>query len=273
MEGTDENPDAPRLVGDDNPDVSKTPKAVRTGYPIEEVLRPLTLPAVTSEVGLGARAVFKNFDSGFQLRARYGITRQAQLGLKYDIGGVYRDPTSIKNGFNTGKAVALDFTYLLKDWVAGHLTLPAYIQPFAMAMTLGAPMKFTFKDKFSIVTLDDFLDIRFTKFIPSLDDERANEQSVNDVDTGTTTASAIIHVRGGIIYQQAPNLAIKGNVALSFPQGTSDTFRTSTNAYQLEAIVQYSPMAKMDVIGRLGFDDLAHAVDSLGLVIAAAYRI
>src|SRR5689334_11978303 len=75
MEGTSENPDAPRL--DEGKEVEATlPKATRVGYPIEEVQRPLTLPAVTSEVGLDAGFVASNGNSTdleLGLRAKYAI--------------------------------------------------------------------------------------------------------------------------------------------------------------------------------------------------------
>ena len=277
MEGVNENPDAPRLVGDEHTEVTATtPSVTRTGYPIEEVLRPLTLPAVTSEVALEAHSTFGDFDAGFGLRARYGITKQMQIGLRYEIGGLYddtRDSKMDKAVFNTGKAVALDFTYLIKDFVAARLTLPAYVQPFGMAMTLGAPMKFTFADKFSIVALDDFIDIKLVKFIPSLTDERYNEDQVEAIDNNTRTPSTVIHARVGVIYQQSPNLAIKGNLQQTFYTGASDTFTGSESPTGIEGIVQYSPNAKMDITGRLGIDALDDAGDTFGLLVGAAYRI
>jgi hypothetical protein len=275
MEGTSENPDAPRLVGDEDDVVTTAPKATRTGYPIEEVLRPLTLPAVTSEIGLDLRSTFDGLNTEVGLRARYGITRQIQIGLRYGIGGLYEDVGTgdDKIVFNTGKAVGLDVSYLIQDWVAAKITLPVYVQPFAMAITLGAPMKFRFGQKFAIVVLDDFLDIRVSKFIPSLTDERRNELYVALDESGTTLPDTLLHVRAGVIYQQSPQLAIKGNVSITSVQGTDDTTVSAKTPYALEALVQYSPKAKMDVTVRAGFDDLASASESFGLMLAAAYRI
>jgi len=53
MEGTNENPDAPKTIGDtkDEP-VPVAVKKARSGYPIEEVWRPITLPANMSEVSI-----------------------------------------------------------------------------------------------------------------------------------------------------------------------------------------------------------------------------
>lgn len=274
MEGTSENPDAPKNVNEEVVEGPAAPKAVRTGYPIEEVLRPITLPAVMTEIGLDVRSNFDPVDTEFGLRARFGITKQAQIGVRYGIGGLYEDAATMKNGFNTGKAFGLDFTYLVFDWMAGHITLPMYVDPFAMSVTLGAPMKFTFKEKFSIVALDDFLEIRIIKFIPSLTNESVNEANVALNMTNTSLRSSNVYLRAGVIYQLQPKMAIKGNLKQTIPGGGDDEASTSNETpLGIEGIFQFSPNAKMDVTGRLGFEDLASPGETFGLVVAAAYRI
>jgi hypothetical protein len=275
MEGTSENPDAPRQVGDDTAVATTAPAATRVGYPIEDVLRPITLPAVTSEIGLDVRSTFDSLDTSLGLRARYGITRQIQVGLRYGIGGLYNDIEDASDSavFNTGKAVGLDVTYLIKDWVAAKITLPVYVQPFAMAVTLGAPMKFRFGQRFAIVALDDFLDIRLTKFIPSLTDERYNELAVAAVETETSRPSALIHIRAGVIYQLKPKMAIKGNVTQTIVQGTNEAFSSSKSPFGLEGLLEYTVSPKMDVTGRIGIDAFDSASETFGLMVAAAYRI
>ncbi len=272
MEGTSENPDAPRLVGGEEvPTGPQAPAVKRTGYPLEELLRPLTLPAVMTEVGLDLRSTFGNFDAEIGLRARYGITRQWQLGLRYLIGGLYDDPASVGDDavkFNTGKAVGLDVTYLVFDWLAGHVTIPVYVDPLAVAVTLGAPMKFRLNDKLAIVALDDFIDIRISNFVPSLTHESVNEGNVILDETNSTRARGNLHLRAGVIYQHKPDLALRGEFRQTF-----EDFGDNDNATALDASVQYSPSPKMDVTGRIGFERLDDAVDSFGLLVAAAYRI
>jgi len=271
MEGTAENPDAPRLPGqEDEPDVV-VPEAKRTGYPTEEVLRPLTLPAVTSEVGLDVRSYFDGLNAEIGVRARYGITRQVQLGLRYLVGGYFDDPTTVgddKMTFATGKAVGLDVTYAIFDWVAARVTIPVYVDPFAMAITLGAPMKFRFGEKLAIVAVDDFLDIRVVEFVPSLYNEQENVLAVEAIETNDTRTNANIHLRAGVIYQLKPDMAIRGNVRQSFLD-TSDSDQPTA----LEGLIQFSPSNKMDVVGRIGFDRLDEATETFALMIAAAYRI
>lgn len=276
MEGTSENPDAPKL-GDADAGVTgpAAPKPTRTGYPIEEVLRPLTLPAVTSEVSLDLRSTFSAFDANAGLRARYGITRQVQIGLRYGIGGLFDNPNTVdtKTKFNTGKAVGVDFTYLIFNWLSAQMTIPVYIQPYAMSLGLGAPMKFRFGDKFAIVAGEDIVDIRLTKFIPSLTDEAQNQANVAALDSNSVTAKGDVHIRGGIIYQVSPQLAVKGNLSQSITIETTEINGRGGNPFGLEGLLQYSPSAKMDVSGRLGIDDFSHTKESFGILVAAAYRI
>jgi hypothetical protein len=272
IEGTAENPDAPKLPGDDAPVVEvAAPPPVRTGYPIEDVLRPLTLPAVTSEVSFDARSTFSDFDLELGLRAKYGITRQWQIGLRYLIGGLYDDPTDAMEDsakFNTGKAFGIDVTYLVFDWLAAHVTVPVYVDPFAMGVTLGAPMKFRFKDKFAIVLLDDFIDIRLNRFVPSLISESANEGLRVADDTNTSTPRGNLYLRVGGVYQQSPQMAVKANLTQ-----TLQDFGDNDNPTGMEIMVQYSPSSAMDLIGRAGIDAFDRADSTFGILLAAAYRI
>lgn len=266
MEGTAENPDAPRLVGeeDDAPADDGTPAMLRTGYPIEEVPRPITLPATMSEVSLDLRTVADPVDLEIGLRARYGITRQWQIGLRYLVGGVYEDPEFT---FNTGKAIGLDVTYLVFDWLAARVTVPVYVDPLGVGVTIGAPMRFRFGDKLALVALDDFIDIRAHEFVPSLLSEAANEGQVALVETNSTTARGNLHLRLGAIYQLSSQLAVRGNFTQTFIDFDSNGTNTG-----LEGLIQYSPSNKLDLVGRLGFDALDDA-GSFGVVLAGVFRI
>jgi hypothetical protein len=275
MEGTAENPDAPRLVGEEVTDTGPvTPAPKKTGYPIEDVLRPITLPAVTSEVAFEMRSTFDPVDFETALRAKYGITRQWQLGLRYVIGGYYDDnlvDMDDKAAFNTGKAFGLDVTYLVYDWLGAHVTLPFYVDPFAMGVTLGAPMKFRFGEEgkgWAIVALDDFLEIPIVKFAPSLVSERTNELFVDAENSGDVDPKGNLHLRAGIIKQFSPQMALKGNLVQTFRD-----FGDNDNPTGIEAMIQYSPTKDLDVAGRLGIDALDQASSTTGLVIMAAYRI
>jgi len=55
MTGTDENPDAPKAIGDGEvPAVTAGPAKIRSGYPIEEIARPISFRVMSSETRLRA---------------------------------------------------------------------------------------------------------------------------------------------------------------------------------------------------------------------------
>lgn len=273
MEGIAENPDAPRLPGDEpTPADPAAPPPAVTGYPIEEVLRPITLPAVTSEVALDVGSRFDPIDLEIGVRARYGITRQWQIGLRYLIGGLYDDEPGVGDDaakFNTGKAFGLDVTYLVFDWLGARVNLPFYVDPFAMGVGLGAPMKFRIGDQLAIVAFDEIIDFKIVGFVPSLRSEFVNETLATAYDvTNTTTPRGNLYLKAGVIYQQSQELAIRGNF-----QQTFDDFGDDDNPTGIEVIGQYSTSPDMDVALRLGIDALDQASSTFGVLLLAAYRI
>jgi hypothetical protein len=272
--GTKENPNAPHVGDDDAPiGVNTTAPPPRpTGYPIQEVLRPITLPQSTSEVAIDLRTAFDHADAEGVLRARYGITRQIQAGLIYDIGGVFSDAAPVpSNKFNTGKAAGVEGSYLLTDWVAIHVRVPFYMQPFAMGLTLGAPMKFRFGDRFAITAFDNLVDITLdNKFTPDLSNEAANRAFAAESMTNPVRHDGNLRFLGAAIYQLDDKTALIGSTGFVEP----NFGHNGANAqYPLEGIVQWSPSPKLDLAGRLGFDDLAQAKDTIGIRFTAAFRI
>ena len=265
MNGTDENPDAPK-------DVSNTPVVVAapatkksTGYPIEEALRPITLPANMSEVGVGIHADVSPFSSTALLHARYGITSRVQLGLSYVLGGVYDDPATAGTGktFHPGKAVGVDVTVLLQNWLAVRVGVPVYVDPVAVGLQIGAPMKFTFGDKFALGGFDDLLNIKISKFAPSFMYEQENATNAYFQTNNTETPNG--HLRFSIfgVYQHTPQLAIIARAGVDSVLGSASssgagTTTTSGSATFIRGGFQYSPRKYFDVGASVGFDDLAH---------------
>src|SRR5262249_40730440 len=152
----------------------------RAGYPTEEYLRPITLPQNMSEVSLSPHMVINDdarggYSGGDALRARYGITRQVQLGLTYVFAASYHDPAKANPamddpgplGVHGGKAVGLDITVLLQNWIAVRVGVPVYISPVAVSLQLGAPLKFQLFDNLAIGGMDDFLNIKLSRFAPN----------------------------------------------------------------------------------------------------------
>lgn len=266
MNGTDENPDAPRDIT--KPTVTATaPAPTRpSGYPIEEALRPITLPQNMSEVSISPHANVSPYFGSDALRARYGITSRVQLGLTYVLGGIYHDPTtsSMKLGFHPGKAVGVDVTVLLQNWLAVRVGVPVYVDPVAVGLQLGAPMKFTFGDKFALGGLDDLLNIKISKFAPSFYSEYENAVYAAAQDNNTETPNGHLRFSAYGIYNYTQKVAIIARAGLdtmlsSGSSGGAGATSSSSTATFLRGGVDYTPRKYLDLGVSLGFDDLAHA--------------
>ncbi len=284
MEGRDEDPDAPRGT-EPAPEVAKAAAAPTTpsGYPIELALRPITLPANMSEIAIGPHMQASPFTMSDTLRARYGITPKIQLGLNYVLYGLYdRQDVDIgvskKYEFHPGKAGGLDVTVLLTNWVGVKVGLPVYLDPFAMSIALGAPMKFRITDKLAIGGMDDLLNIALpfgAEFAPTYDHEVTNARRGFLSDNSNTAQSAgLLRFSGYAIYQQKPNLAIVGLLALEFEDfATNRTDAGGGSNTEIRGGVVFSPKKFLDVGGMIGFDDLSDLPDSFAVYGHLAVRI
>ena len=265
MEGTNENPDAPKTVGSETKTVVVAPLMKKSGYPIEESQRPITLPQNMSEVAIGPHAQLSPYVGADALRARYGITRQVQLGLTYVLGGIFDDPKTVttdKVGFHPGKAVGLDVTILLKDWIAVRIGVPVYIDPVAVGLQLGAPLKFVLSDKLAIGGMDDLLTIKLHRFAPSFYQEAMNAQTAYADSIGTTASVGTMRFSGYGIYQYQPKLALSGRFGIDTDLGSgggggAGTSSTKAPTTFIRAGFNYSPRRYLDLGLSLGWDDLS----------------
>ena len=280
MEGRDENPDAPRGTEVKVEATAGVVVTKPTGYPIELAQRPITLPANMAEVALEPRITVSPADGPGLLRARYGITPKIQLGLSYVFGGVYNDPatTASDTKFHPGKAGGLDVTVLVTNWAAVRVGLPVYLDPFAMSLQLGAPLKFKLSETLAIGGMEDLLNIALpvgAEFAPSFSRESFNAAAAFRDSTGSTQSRGLLRFSGFGIYQHKPNLAIIGKLALEledFAQNRgANGFGGATTT--LHGGVSFSPKKYLDVGGTLGFDDLASMPDSFTLSGFVAARI
>lgn len=256
MEGTNENPDAPKTGDGSDAPTTPVPVVKKSGYPIEEALRPITLPKNMSEVSIAPHAQVDPFQGAMALRARYGITRQAQLGLTYLLGGAFDDPkdTASKVAFHPGKAVGLDVTVLLQDWIAVRLGVPVYIDPVAVGLELGVPLKFVLTDKLAIGGMDELLNIKLVKFAPSFYQEAANRANAVGYASNTALSAGSLRFSGYGVYQYKPNFAVIGRFGVNFGD-FSDTLHTGT-AF-IRAGLQVSPRKFLDLGLSVGWDDLS----------------
>jgi len=217
-----------------------------------------------SEVSLAPHAVVSPYAASTTLRARYGITPRIQLGLTYLVGAIFDDPSTVesKQGFHPGKAVGLDVTVMLQDWVGVQIGVPIYISPLALSLTLGVPFKFTVGDKFAVGGLDDFLNIRIDRFAPTFYQEVQNATSAHDTMTNTIESQGELRVSLFGVYQYEPDLAFVGRIGIQmedFATGKKNGCFGECLTTFLGAGVRYSPRKYLDLGGSIGFDDLAHA--------------
>jgi len=271
MEGINEDPDAPKTGSGSDASVVAVPEKKKTsGYPSEEALRPITLPANMSEISLGFSLPVDPFVATAALRARYGITRQVQLGLTYVVAGVYDDPGTTgtsKRAIHPGKAVGLDVTILLQDWIGLRIGVPVYIDPVAVGITLGAPMKFRFADgKLAFGGLDDFINIALpfgAEFAPSLTQESTNALFAFYDTNGTPPSRGSLRFSGFAVYQKDPKLAFIGRAGVILDNFTSTRtadargFGYGGAATFIRAGLQYTLKGKLDLGASVGWDDLS----------------
>jgi hypothetical protein len=179
------------------------------------------------------------------------------------LGGLFRDPQMFGAGqaFHSGKAIGLDVTVLLQDWVGVSLGVPVYITPVAASVAIGAPMKFTFGENYAIGGLDDLINLRIEKFAPSFYQEQQNAVGAANAATNTVQSQGEFRVSLYGIYQYHPDFAIiarTGIQAEDFASGKSSACLGECMTTFLRAGFQYSPRTFLDLGLSIGFDDLAH---------------
>jgi len=266
MSGTAENPDAPHsmLDSDNPPAVTAVAAPARPpGYPVEEALRPIALPQNLSEVSVMPHMQVSPYAASTALRVRYGVTPKVQIGVTYLIGAIFDDPSTIDSSqaFHSGKAVGLDVTVMLQDWIGVQVGVPLYISPFAVSLALGAPIKFTFGDKFAIGGLDDFLNIKLDRFAPTFYQELQNATAASGTMTNTTQSAGELRVSLYGVYQYQPNFAVIGRTGIQmedFATGKTNGCAGECLTTFISAGFRYTPRRYLDVGLSIGFDDLAH---------------
>lgn len=263
--GAEENPNAPVTLIEDTGDDDKAAPVVEDGpYPISVAARPLTLHAGMSEVGLGLRASFDPVILNGALHADYGVTREVQLGLRYSPGAL------IDGEFETGKAVAVEARYLIKDWISAQVAVPVLLDPFGIAIEAGAPIKFRF-DKFALFAGENLLAVKIYRLIPNATNTAYNAGQVALDATNTTLAAAELRFIGGVIYQLDDAMALTARAGLvTFIDGPS-----ASDATRLQSSVRVTKSSsnKLDYGAELFVFDWNAFTETAGLGVFAALRI
>lgn len=241
---------------------AKKSQPKRTGYPIEQVLRPIMLDPGMAEISSETPLYFSPVRAAERLRVRYGINDRVEFGLRYTMGAV------IEDGFTAGKAVAVDTQVHVFDWLAVQVSLPILLDPFAMGVGLGAPMKFGVHDKVALFFGRDLLSFRVSGFVPVIEDPLVNEELSRQRDANTILPRGDVRMLGGVIYQIDPDLALTAEIGV-----IAKDFGISNSGVPLSASLLYSTSKNVDLGGRLGFDDLDQGADTFGITLLAAFRL
>src|SRR6188472_4434175 len=120
-----------------------------------------------------------------------------------------------KLGFHGGKAVGLDVTVLLQNWIGVRVGVPVYLKPTAFSLAIGAPIKFQFGDKFAIGGLDDLLNIKLSNFAPRFDQELFNATNAELDRTNATRSRGQLRISSFGVYQKNPKTALIGKLGFN----------------------------------------------------------
>lgn len=261
--GSDENPDVPAYAFADRtaPKEEAAKSPALTGYPLRVIDRPINLPGGMSEIAFATDVNVDPFAIGGLLRGSYGINKEAQLSLNYGLG------TFSDSEFSTGKAVALEGQYLIKNYLAAQISVPIYLDPLAVGLVLGAPMRFKFFDKFILEAGRDLLGIKLYEFLPSVENARQNDAFIANLEDNTLIPKWNIKTSLTGTYQQTDNLALSAELGVQF----NDSDDASTTLMNLGVL--YAKSQKFDLGAQLGAKDLASFTDSLGIRLFLKLRI
>ncbi len=261
--GSDENPDVPAYGFADRstPKEDVTKSAGPSGYPLRVLDRPINLPGGMSEITLTTDTNVDPFAIGGLLRGAYGITKEAQLSLNYGLGA-FSD-----SNFSTGKAVALEGQYLIKNFLAVQIAVPIYLDPLAVGLVLGAPMRFQFFDKLRLDIGRDFLGIKLHEFLPSIENARQNDRFIGNLANNTIIPQYTIKTSVIATYQHTDSLALDAELGIQF----DDSESAATTLMHVGVL--HSTSNKFDLGARIGAADLAAFSESFALRLFLRVRI
>ncbi|MCG8417073.1 MAG: hypothetical protein MJE77_03905 [Proteobacteria bacterium] len=234
----------------------------RTDYPRELVHRPIVLAPGMSQITLDVLADADDVFVTGLLQARYGVNQDIQLGLGYAPGAVGRD------GFTSGKAVSIDVHYAIASWIAIQLELPFLLDPFAMGVTVGAPVKFRAGQKLAFIAGRDLFNARIERLFPDIGDPIGNAELVRQNRVNTALPAGELRFLGGVIYQINPELAVLGEIGI-----LAKDFGLNNAGVPLLATVTYSSATNLDVGARIGFRDLSQDSGGFGATVVVAVRL
>lgn len=244
-------------------------------YPRALVQRPLTLPAGVAETALEARTGVRElvgagtsvtgteaYRTSATLSVEAGLTDEAQIGLSYGAGSVGEDGTF------PGQAAALEAVYAINRYIGAQLALPFHIDPFALGLTLGAPVKLVVGDKVALMAGHDLVTFRLSGFQPHVDEAAENDNLADAVATNTVVPGGEYAFRGAALYQHSESLALGGEIALR-----AIDFDSRKPVVPIFARIRYTPIDYVDLGARVGLFNLDGPGENFGGSAFAAIRM
>jgi hypothetical protein len=279
LEGVDENPEAPTLATDREAEwtaARAAEVAATAGYPRRQIDRPLALAAgmarVALDVSLGGQSdkiayQLPGNDAWFRLGGvlgvEYGITNRYQVGLRYGVGTLHDD------GFEVGKTFSVDLLYLVYDWLAVQVEVPIIVDPFNLALTVGAPMRWRLDDGVELFIGEDLLTIRITDFVPVVDDALHEAFNVAAAMTGSQVDDGDITIKGGVRYQASNQLALTAALGVV----AKDFALENRPGWPLLVSAGYAATGSLDLGAHIGFMNLNEASETFSVRVGAALRL
>jgi len=264
--GVEENPDAPNASASASATTTTRKKVEQPSektFPMELVARPITLPERMTEITYELPNSFNPYVQGSVLGARHGITDQIQGGLRYGTGALF------DGEYFAGKAFALDFEYEIFPWLAAQLALPILTDPFAMSVSLGAPLKFHLGERLAFVGGRDIITFKAKRFMPSVANAAENEALAAADKLNDDLPEGQLSFTGAAIWQHKPNMAFDARVGFIYPLDAKSD-QSTRDRILLDLGLLYSTSPKIDVGARMGFADLNETDSSFGLSLLAA---
>jgi hypothetical protein len=275
--------DQARLDNDDpeNPEVAATAADVTSApnversytkatFPAELIFRPMTLLPGQAQFTLDLPYVSGDETGLTQvLHASYGVVDNLEIGLTYGFGLTRLAAKGMEKGYEAGKAFSVDAAYaLLPKNLALTLSVPFYTDPFAMSVTLGAPFRFAFNDKWAIFGGGGLIDVKIVKIPVEVANPEFNITTLDKI-TGENQPEpdGNVKLQLGTLYQAQPHLAGFVTFDLRAPD-----FSGEKAAYALFAGGTWTWKNKLDVSARAGWASLEQD-DAVTVSVNTAFRL
>ena len=247
----EDDPPPPKIVGTEPPPAPQpVAKPPEVGYPIERVLRPITLPRSMFE--FAAEIPVHRGRGGVGVAARFGVSDRVELRGDYSFGSVDRD------GAVLGKTIMQQVVVRLHRVVAVQGALLFLFDPVSVGISLGVPLKVQLSERLALFVGRDAVRVRVKRFVPRLGDPRHNRDMGLADEINTKLSRGEIRVVGGVIVQVNRAFSIVGEGGV-----VADDFSNKDPSAPLHVSLHYAPRRWLDLGVRLGFDDLGVANDSI----------